>query len=158
MIIGERLRLLREAKVLSQGDIEERSGLSRCYVCRVESGRTIPSLGTLERWSRALQISLYQIFYEGEAPPPWVLPKPSVPSSDQESRLLNQFRKAFAKMDDRERDLLLQLARIMERDKYNANRPKRGGRKVQRNETATAWPGQSCPDTLVPQSNVLSAD
>lgn len=134
MIIGERLRLLRESKVLSQADIEERSGLLRCYVSRVENGRTVPSVDTLEKWARALDIPLYQVFYDGEIPPPWILPTPSVPPSDEETRLVDQFRKAFAMMGERELDLILQLARKMECAKYNNSRPKRRGRKVQRNE------------------------
>jgi len=54
MIIGERLRLIREEKDLSQGDIEERAGLLRCYVSRCENGHTVPSIETLEKWSQAL--------------------------------------------------------------------------------------------------------
>ena len=48
MVIGDRLKTLREAKDLSQGDIEQRTGLLRCYVSRVENGHTVPSLETLE--------------------------------------------------------------------------------------------------------------
>ena len=49
MIIGERLRGFREEKKLSQGDIEQRTGLLRCYVSRVENGHTVPSVETLEK-------------------------------------------------------------------------------------------------------------
>ena len=44
MIIGDRLRALREEKKLSQGDIEKRAGLLRCYTSRVENGHTVPAL------------------------------------------------------------------------------------------------------------------
>jgi len=37
MIIGDRLRAIREQKKLSQGDIEHRCGLLRCYISRVET-------------------------------------------------------------------------------------------------------------------------
>ena len=66
MIIGERLRQIREQKGLSQGDIEERTGLLRCYVSRVENGHTVPSLETLERFAGALDIQLHEMFYTGE--------------------------------------------------------------------------------------------
>jgi transcriptional regulator with XRE-family HTH domain len=66
MIIGERLRQIRENKGLSQGDIEERTGLLRCYVSRVENGHTVPSLETLERFAGALDIQLHEIFFTGE--------------------------------------------------------------------------------------------
>ena len=69
MIIGDRLRALREEKKLSQGDIEKRTGLLRCYISRVENGHTVPAIETLEKLARALECPLYQLFYDGEEPP-----------------------------------------------------------------------------------------
>src|SRR3984885_8534491 len=69
MIIGTRLRSLRETKKLSQGDIEKRTGLLRCYISRVENGHTVPAIETLEKLASAMEIPLYQLFYEGEEPP-----------------------------------------------------------------------------------------
>lgn len=69
MLIGERIRKLREQKGLSQGDIEKSSGLLRCYISRVEHGHTIPSLDTLERFAAALDLPLYRLFYSGDEPP-----------------------------------------------------------------------------------------
>ncbi len=69
MYIGERLRSIREAMKLSQGDIETRTGLLRCYISRVENGHTVPSLETLEKLANALEVPLYQLFYDGEDPP-----------------------------------------------------------------------------------------
>ncbi len=69
MIIGDRLRALREGKKLSQGDIEKRTGLLRCYISRVENGHTVPAIETLEKMARALEVPLYRLFYEGEEPP-----------------------------------------------------------------------------------------
>jgi transcriptional regulator with XRE-family HTH domain len=63
------LRGLREEKKLSQGDIEKRTGLLRCYISRVENGHTVPAIETLEKMSRALEVPLYQLFYDGEEPP-----------------------------------------------------------------------------------------
>jgi hypothetical protein len=60
MVIEDRLRELRETKQLSQGDIEKRTGLLRCYISRVENGHAVP---------RALEIPLYQLFYDGDEPP-----------------------------------------------------------------------------------------
>src|SRR5215471_19346979 len=70
MIIGHRLRRMREMKGFSQGDIEHRSGLLRCYLSRVEHGQTIPSLKTLDRLAIALDIPLYRLFYEGDGEGP----------------------------------------------------------------------------------------
>ena len=68
--IGVRIRELREKKGLSQGDIEERTGLLRCYISRVENGHTVPSLETLERFAGALEVPFYRFFYTDDDPPP----------------------------------------------------------------------------------------
>jgi transcriptional regulator with XRE-family HTH domain len=64
--IGQKLRELREEKNLSQGYIEQKTGLLRCYVSRVENGFTVPNVETLEKFARALEIPLYRFFTEGE--------------------------------------------------------------------------------------------
>ncbi len=69
MVIGERLRALREHRNMSQGDIEKRTGLLRVYVSRVENGHTVPAIETLEKIARALEVPMYQLFYDGEEPP-----------------------------------------------------------------------------------------
>src|SRR5258707_15753440 len=74
MIIGNRLKSIREAKKLSQGDVEVRTGLLRCYTSRVENGHTVPSVETLEKCARALEIPMYQLMYDGSEPP--LPPKP----------------------------------------------------------------------------------
>jgi transcriptional regulator with XRE-family HTH domain len=68
MVIGNRLKELRESKELSQGDIEKRTGLLRCYISRVENGHTVPAVSTLEKMARALEVPLYRLFHDGEAP------------------------------------------------------------------------------------------
>ena len=68
MIIGERLRLLRKAKNVSQREVGKRTGLHCSYISRVENGHTVPVVETLEKFCRALEVPLYQIFYDGEQP------------------------------------------------------------------------------------------
>jgi transcriptional regulator with XRE-family HTH domain len=68
MVIGDRLKTLREAKDLSQGDIEKRTGLLRCYVSRVENGHTVPSVETLEKFASALELPLYHLMFDGDKP------------------------------------------------------------------------------------------
>jgi len=63
MEVGVKLRELRVAKNLSQGDIEKRTGLIRCYTSRVENGYAVPSIGTLEKCAHALEVPLYRFFY-----------------------------------------------------------------------------------------------
>jgi transcriptional regulator with XRE-family HTH domain len=115
MIINERLRELREAKKLSQGDIEQRTGLLRCYTSRVENGHTVPSLDTLEKYAAALEIPLYSLFHDGVSPLRNLKlfetnPEPPSGASAKESRELRLFAKAISRMNDRERQLLLHLA------------------------------------------------
>ena len=117
MVIGERLRALREEKHLSQGQIEKRTGLLRCYISRVEHGHTVPSIETLEKMSRALEVPLYQLFYEGENPP--ALPEyksvktPSWGSSGKEARLMAKFHRLLSRTEENDRKLLLHMARKM---------------------------------------------
>jgi transcriptional regulator with XRE-family HTH domain len=118
MIIGDRLRLMREEKKLSQGDIEKRTGLLRCYISRVENGHTVPAIETLEKLARALECPLYQLFYEGEEPPQLPkLPKASDNitwgSAGKEARYLNKLRRLLSKTADGDRKLLLHMAQKM---------------------------------------------
>src|SRR6516165_6917539 len=117
MIIGERLRSLREEKNLSQGDIEKRTGLLRCYISRVENGHTVPAVETLEKLARALEVPLYQLFYDGEEPPQL----PNLPkrksgddiawgSAGKDARFLNKLRRLLSKTDEADRKLVLYMA------------------------------------------------
>jgi transcriptional regulator with XRE-family HTH domain len=69
VIIGERLRALREEKTFSQGEVEKRTGLLRCYISRVENGHTVPAVETLEKFAHALEVPMYQLFCEDEESP-----------------------------------------------------------------------------------------
>jgi transcriptional regulator with XRE-family HTH domain len=116
MLIGQRLRDLRESKKLSQGDIEKRTGLLRCYTSRVENGHTVPSVETLEKYARALGIPLYRLFYEGDEPPqkPKMPParpeEPTWGAEGDERRELRALVKALSRMDDRQHKILLAMA------------------------------------------------
>jgi transcriptional regulator with XRE-family HTH domain len=120
MIIGDRLRVLREAKKLSQGDIEKRTGLLRCYTSRVENGHTVPAVETLEKFARALEVPLYQLMYDGEEPPVALktrtgkkAQKDEYGSFGKEARILDKFRKYLAKVTDRDRHVLLNMLQQM---------------------------------------------
>lgn len=114
MVIGDRLRELREQKNLSQGHIEKRTGLLRCYVSRVENGHTIPAVETLEKFARALEVPLYQLMYEGDQPPrvpDLIKRKPSDDNvwgaSGKDARYLSKLRRLLGKSDEKSRKLLL---------------------------------------------------
>jgi transcriptional regulator with XRE-family HTH domain len=122
MLIGERLREIREAKNLSQGVIEKRCGLIRCYISRVENGHTVPAIETLEKFAHALEVPLYQLFYEGEAPRKLsqtarakASEKNAWGGSGKNAILLIKFRKLLARMNKADRQLLLHTAQRMVR-------------------------------------------
>src|ERR1700723_3374720 len=117
MVIGEKVRVLREQKNMSQGDIEKRTGLLRCYISRVENCHTVPSIATLEELARALELPLYRLFYDGEVPPklPALLRrKPETDivwgASGKNARYLSKLRRCLARIDERDRKLLMATA------------------------------------------------
>jgi transcriptional regulator with XRE-family HTH domain len=132
MVIGDRLRALREQKKLSQGDIEKRTGLLRCYISRVENNHTVPAIETLEKMAHAMEIPLYQLFYDSDQPPKAPdLPKQGFEDtiawgrSGKDSRVFGRFRGLLSRMDENGRNLLLFMAQKM------ASQTK-GGRKAKK--------------------------
>ena len=124
MLIADRLRALRQQKKLSQGDIEKRSGLLRCYISRVENGHTVPAVETLEKLARAMDVPLYQLFYDIDEPPeisnvrePETVDNATWGSTEKEARVLNQFRALFDRMKEKDRLLLLLMAQRMARSR-----------------------------------------
>jgi transcriptional regulator with XRE-family HTH domain len=120
VIIGERLRALREQKDFSQGEIETRTGLLRCYISRVENGHTVPAIETLEKFARALEVPMYQLFYEGEEPPK----APNLPkrraaddvvwgNSAKDAHILAKFCRLFSHTSKTDLQLLIFVAQKM---------------------------------------------
>ena len=120
MVIGSRLKELRESKQLSQGDIEKRSGLLRCYISRVENGHTVPAVETLEKMARALEVPMYRLFHAGEVPAGLSKMKP--PKDDEwgsagdEAVYVSKLRRLLAKMEPDDQNLLLHMAQKVARD------------------------------------------
>jgi len=122
MIIGDRLREFREEKGLSQGDIGKRTGLLRCYISRVENGHTVPAIETLKKLARAMEVPLYQLFYDGEEPPKIPnLPKRRTANdiargnSGKDAKVLEQFRRLLSKTNEKNQRILLFMAQKMAR-------------------------------------------
>jgi transcriptional regulator with XRE-family HTH domain len=121
MLIGNRLKELRESKQLSQGDIEKRCGLLRCYISRVENGHTVPSVETLEKMARAMEVPMYRLFHDGEVPAGLSKLKP--PKDDDEfggkgaeADYLSKLRRLLSKMEPGDQKLLLHMAQKVARD------------------------------------------
>ena len=121
MMIGNRLKELRESKTLSQGDIEKRTGLLRCYISRVENGHTVPAIETIEKMARALEVPMYRLFHEGE--PAASIRNLKPPKDDDEfgsrgaqADYLSKLRRLLAKMEPNDQKLLLHMAQKVARD------------------------------------------
>ena len=117
MIVGERLKAIRESKNMSQGDIEKRTGLLRCYLSRVENGHTAPAVETLEKIARALEIEMYQLFF---APSGHKKPRDlNVPSRqapkllDKDAGIVSCCVGYVSRIKDRDKVILVNLARKM---------------------------------------------
>src|SRR2546429_74964 len=110
MNIGETIRNYRLQKGMSQGDIEKRTGLLRCYLSRVENGHTIPSLDTLSKIAGAMETPLSQFFTEsGHTNGTKSLPQ----LSDDEVRFLSQIRRYATNLNDSDRKLVLAMVKKM---------------------------------------------
>ncbi len=110
MLISERLKQLRLAKNYSQGEMEKRTGLLRCYTSRVENGHTVPNVETLEKYARALEIPLYRLFYEGEKPPRDLHPVSGLTHSTAKIEGLAPLARALQRLNDRDQRLVLAFA------------------------------------------------
>ena len=118
MILGERLCALREQKKLSQGDIEKKTGLLRCYVSRIENGHTVPSVETLEKFAHALEVPMYRLFHDREEPPELLnlLKRKSADdivwgSEGKDAGMLSMYRRLFGQMKEDDRKLLFSSPR-----------------------------------------------
>ena len=117
MDVGDRLKQFREWRGLSQSKIEELTGLLRSYISRVENGHIVPSVETLQKFARALDMPLYQLLYEGEKPPK------SLKTHAQEiddwasrgkgRRTFSKLQNSLQKMSESDRALLLYIAAKM---------------------------------------------
>src|SRR5271163_5212824 len=106
MKIGTTIRGYRLQKGLSQGDIEKRTGLLRCYLSRVENGHTVPSLDTLQKIAGAMEMPLSHFFAEDP-----VKEVPGVTLSEEEIRFLTQVQRYSAHLTESDRRLLLAMVR-----------------------------------------------
>jgi transcriptional regulator with XRE-family HTH domain len=110
MNIGVTIRSFRLQRGMSQGDIEKRTGLLRCYLSRVENGHTVPSLDTLSKIAGAMELPLSHFFSEGSNNNgSKALPQ----LSDDELRFLSQIRRYSASLNDSDRKLVLAMVKKM---------------------------------------------
>lgn len=104
--IGTTIRGFRLQKGMSQGDIEKRTGLLRCYLSRVENGHTVPSLETLQKIAAALDLPLSHFFAEDP-----IKDVPGMSLSADDIRFLTQVQRYSANLTESDRRLLLAMVR-----------------------------------------------
>jgi transcriptional regulator with XRE-family HTH domain len=107
MKIGTTIRAHRLQKGLSQGDIEKKTGLLRCYLSRVENGHTVPSLDTLSKIALALDLPISQFFADDSLGHQFSTQK----LSDDELRFLSQIRRYSSNLNESDRKLLLAMVK-----------------------------------------------
>jgi len=115
MLIGERLRKLRKEKKFSQGDIEKRTGLLHTHISLVENGFITPTIQTLEKIARALEVPLCRLFYDSKPPEALNLLRQSPAktewgSAGKDARFLNKLRRLLGKIDEKNRMVILHMA------------------------------------------------
>ena len=119
MEVGQRIKDLREQKRLSQAVVEQRTGLLRCHISRIENGHIVPGLETLDKLASALDVPLYAFFSDGSRPLQHADPLKQKSSRDansgteKEARLFAQFRRLLGRVSDSDRKLLLSLLQKM---------------------------------------------
>jgi transcriptional regulator with XRE-family HTH domain len=85
----------------------------------VEHGHTTPTIQTLEKIARALEVPLYRLFYESNKPPtvPNLLRKSPAEtawgSAGKDEKILNKLRRLLSKIGEEDRRLILHMARKM---------------------------------------------
>src|SRR6201993_1754883 len=107
MNIGTTIRGYRLQKGMSQGDIEKRTGLLRCYLSRVENGHTVPSLETLQKIAGGLALQLSEFFAEEAIGKEMS----GLNLNEDEIRFLTQVQRYSAHLSDSDRRLLLAMVR-----------------------------------------------
>ena len=107
MKIGTTIRAYRLQKGLSQGDIEKKTGLLRCYLSRVENGHTVPSLDTLSKIAQALDLPIAQFFADDSLGRQFNTQK----LSDEELKFLTQIRRYSSNLNESDRKLLLAMVK-----------------------------------------------
>jgi transcriptional regulator with XRE-family HTH domain len=104
--IGATIRDFRLQRGMSQGDIEKRTGLLRCYLSRVENGHTVPSLDTLQKIAGSLEMPLSQFFSDEPIKETY-----GISLGEEDIRFLTQIQRYSANLNDSDRRLLLAMVR-----------------------------------------------
>jgi len=114
--IGLRLRNLRCRRGLSQRELQQKAGLMRCYISRLENGHTVPTLEILERLASALELPLYWILHVAEDP---AGSGPTLDSDTEgsvqermspDARFLRKLKSLWRRMTDYDREMLVLVA------------------------------------------------
>lgn len=107
MNLGESIRQMRQAKGLSQGEMQKRTGILRSYLSRVENGHTVPSFATLQRLAAAMEVALADFFPHGDG----VAPGQGSASSDY----LQQLKNYISQLSPEQRVEILEMVKNMAR-------------------------------------------
>lgn len=110
MIVGKRIKALREYRGLTQGSLEKKTGLLRCYISRVEHEHLTPSLETLEKFAEALDVPLYAFFCDDENTLVAVARVCGQAISRQDQELIAQLARLLPRISSPDRQFLMRTA------------------------------------------------
>ena len=109
MNLGESIRKIRQARGISQGEMQKRTGILRSYLSRVENGHTVPSFATLQRLAGAMGVTLSDFFSPEGAPPL------SSGSGDSGGEYLRELKNLLPQLSAEQRQQLLDTVKQMAR-------------------------------------------
>lgn len=66
-LLGLKIKELRKQKKLTQEKLAEKLNLDIGYISKLEVGRNFPTIGTLEKIAKVLEVELYDFFYFTDA-------------------------------------------------------------------------------------------
>jgi transcriptional regulator with XRE-family HTH domain len=114
MNLGESIKNIRQAKGLSQGEMQKRTGILRSYLSRVENGHTVPSLATLQRLASAMGVALSD-FFAANGQPTEGAPAAAMAASasDPANQYLAELKTLLPQLTSQQRDQLLDMVKDM---------------------------------------------
>ena len=107
MNLGESIRLIRQAKGLSQGEMQKRTGILRSYLSRVENGHTVPSFATLQRLAAAMDVALADFFPHEDGA--------AIPSGNASTDYLQELKNYIPRLSPEQRVEVLEMIKAMAR-------------------------------------------
>ena len=104
-------------RIFRKGRLKSAQGCSAATSRELKNGHTVPAVETIEKFARALEVPIYQLFYDGDKPPELPnFPKRKTAAdiawgtTGKDARFLTKLRRHLARTAEPDRKLLLAMA------------------------------------------------